>query len=87
MPRRAASVHTAGRPSWTEAMPPQASPKSPVSSRLAATVHGEWSDTTQSIVPSSSPAHSASRLASSRIGGQHLNWVAPSGTSSARRVR
>ena len=68
-------------------MPPQAAPKSPVSSRFAATGQGEWSDTMQPIVPSSSPAHSASRLAPSRIGGQHLNSVAPSGTSSARRVR
>ena len=73
-------------------MPPQAAPKSPrgrspAASRLAATVHGEWSETTQSIVPSSSPAHSWARLASPRIGGQHLNWVPPSGTSSARNVR
>ena len=69
-------------------MPPQAVAEvAGVAIRLAATGHGEWSDTTQSIVPSSSPAHSALRLASSRIGGQHLNSVAPSGTSSARRVR
>ena len=61
-------------------MPPQAAAKSPVSGRLRSGVHGEWSETTQSIVPSASARHSASRLAASRIGGQHLNSVAPSGT-------
>ncbi|CAM5712036.1 hypothetical protein SBADM41S_06263 [Streptomyces badius] len=65
-------------------MPPQAEAKSGV---FRSVVHGEWSLTMQSIVPSASPAHSASWLAASRIGGQHLNSVAPSGTSSAVRVR
>ena len=68
-------------------MPPQATPKSPMSRRLSSAVHGEWSETTQSITPSASPAHSSSRLSASRIGGQHLNWVAPSGISSAAKVR
>ena len=40
-----------------------------------------------SIVPSASACHSRSWLAASRIGGQHLNSLAPSGTSSAVRVR
>ena len=68
-------------------MPPHAAPKSPLSSRFSSGVHGEWSDTTQSIVPSASADHSSSRLAASRIGGQHLNWVAPSGISSALKTR
>ncbi len=32
------------------------------------------------MTPSFSPRHSASRFSWSRIGGAHLNWVAPSGT-------
>ena len=48
------AVHTAGRPSCSEAIPPHATPKSPVSSRLRSGVHGEWSETTQSITPSAS---------------------------------
>ena len=66
-------------------MPPHASPKSALS--LSAAVHGEWSDTTRSMSPSRSAAHSASRLSASRIGGQHLSSVAPSGTCSASKVR
>ena len=46
-------------------------------------MHGEWSETMQSMVPSASPCHSSSRLPASRIGGQHLNCVAPAGISSA----
>ncbi len=68
-------------------MPPQAAPKSPVSLRFSSGGQGEWSDTTQSITPDSSPRHSASRLAAFRIGGQHLNSVAPGGTSSAAKNR
>ncbi|GAA3039014.1 hypothetical protein GCM10020000_16620 [Streptomyces olivoverticillatus] len=83
-PRRRASVHSTGSPSWREEMPPQARPKS---GTLRSVVQGEWSETTQSTVPAASPAHSASWLAASRMGGQHLNSVAPSGTSSAVRVR
>ena len=79
-PRCRACDQTAGSPSCSEAIPPHAAPKSPSSSRFRSGVQGEWSDTTQSIVPSASPDHSSSRLAASRIGGQHLNWVAPSGT-------
>ena len=44
---------------------------------------GEWSLTIASIVPSTTPSHSRSRLEASRIGGQHLNSLAPSGISSA----
>ena len=54
-------------------------------SASAPAVHGEWSLTTQSITPSASPCHSRSWFAASRIGGQHLNCVAPSGISSARQ--
>ena len=68
-------------------MPPQASPKSPTSSRFSSAVHGEWSETTKSITPSASARHSRSALAASRTGGQHLNWVCPSAMSSACRVR
>ncbi len=86
-PRSRAAVQTTGNPSWTDAIPPHAAPKSPSSSRLSSAVHGEWSETTQSTVPSSSPRHRASCSARSRIGGQHLNVVSPSGTSSAASAR
>ena len=86
-PRRRASVHTTGRASWSEATPPQARPKSPVSRHLRSTVDGEWSETTRSSTPSRSPFHSNSRFADSRIGGQHLYGVAPSGISSAANAR
>lgn len=65
-------------------MPPHAVEKSSV---FRSAVEGEWSDTMQSIVPSASASHSRSWLAASRMGGQHLNSLAPSGTSSAVRVR
>jgi hypothetical protein len=68
-------------------MPPQAAAKSPVSSAFIGGGQGEWSDTIVSMMPARRPAHSASRLSADRIGGQHLNWVAPSGTSSAARAR
>ena len=68
-------------------MPPHAVPKSPVSKCLRSAVDGEWSETTMSIVPSRSPSHSRSRFADSRIGGQHLYCVAPSGISSDVNVR
>src|SRR5690606_6274598 len=86
-PRCRAWVHTADRPSCRLETPPQACPKSPVSKRFSSGVHGEWSLTTQSTVPSASPRQSSSRLPASRMGGQHLNWVAPSGISSAQKVR
>ncbi len=66
-------------------MPPHAVPKSPVV--LMSAVAGEWSETTRSMVPSRRPSQSSSRLAASRIGGQHLNSVAPSAISSAVNVR
>ncbi|CAM5622376.1 hypothetical protein SAVIM338S_05842 [Streptomyces avidinii] len=65
-------------------MPPHAVAKSPV---FRSAVEGEWSETMQSMVPSASASHRRSWLADSRMGGQHLNSVAPSGTSSAVRVR
>lgn len=65
-------------------MPPQAVPKSAVFSSAG---QGEWSVTTQSRVPSARACQSASWFAASRTGGQHLNAVAPSGTSSALSVR
>ncbi len=68
-------------------MPPQAAPKSPVSRRFSPGGQGEWSETTQSMAPASSPRHSASRLTASLIGGQHLNSVPPGGTSSAAKNR
>ena len=57
----------------------------PSGGRFRATVLGEWSDTTMSMSPAASPSHSRSRLRAPRIGGQHLNSVAPSGTSSASK--
>jgi hypothetical protein len=68
-------------------MPPQARPKSPCSRCLRAGVHGEWSDTTMSMSPRARPAHSFSRFSVSRMGGAHLNQVAPSGMCSASKVR
>jgi hypothetical protein len=68
-------------------MPPQAAAKSPVSRRFSSGVHGEWSLTTHVIRPSASARHSASAFAASRIGGQHLNSVAPSGIRAASSVR
>jgi hypothetical protein len=68
-------------------MPPQAAPKSPEPKDFSSGGQGEWSDTTQSIAPPSSPRHSASRLTESLIGGQDLNSVAPSGTCSAAKYR
>ena len=68
-------------------MPPQAAAKSPLSSRLSDGVDGEWSETIASIVPSARDCHSDSRFHPPRIGGQHLNSVAPSGTVSASSVR
>ena len=86
-PRDRAAVQTAGRLSWSEAMPPQAAPKSPLPGCFSPGGQGEWSEATRSTSPSASPCQSRSRLAASRIGGQHLNWVAPSGISSAQRAR
>src|SRR5215831_14744363 len=86
-PRRRAWVHTAGRPSWSEEIPPHAAPKSPVSRCFRPGGQGEWSDTTTSISPLASPAHRPSRCAESLMGGQHLNSVAPSDTSPALNVR
>src|SRR3546814_9538475 len=85
MPRRRASVHTAENPVCSPEMPPHVSPKS--RDCLSAGVEGEWSLTIASTVPSSTPCHSRSRFAASRMGGQHLNSAAPSGTSSIVRVR
>ena len=86
-PRARAPVHTAESPSWTEAMPPHAAPKSPPPCCLRSAVHGEWSETTKSMSPAARAAQSASRLAASRIGGQHLSSVAPSAMCSASKVR
>ena len=58
-----------------------------MSKRFNSGVDGEWSLTMQSMVPSRKPPQSISRLADSRIGGQHLNWVAPSGIDSEVKLR
>jgi hypothetical protein len=68
-------------------MPPQAARKSPSSRRLRSGGQGEWSLATVAMAPSARAAHSRSRLAAPRTGGAHLCWVAPSGISSAARVR
>jgi hypothetical protein len=68
-------------------MPPQAFTKSPSCRRFISGGQGEWSETTMSIVPSASASQSCSLFSRSRTGGQHLNSVAPSGTSSAAKVR
>jgi len=56
-----------------------AASKSPVSRHFRSTVDGEWSETMVSIRPSASRRESSSRFAPSRIGGQHLKRMAPSG--------
>src|SRR6516165_2642383 len=71
-----ASVQTAERPSSSDAIPPQAEKKLPVSLHFIAGGHGEWSETTKSIPPPQSARQSASRFVDSRIGGAHLNSVA-----------
>jgi hypothetical protein len=86
-PRRRACDQTSGRPSCSEAIPPHAVPKSPVSRHLSSLVHGEWSDTTMSMVPSTRPPQSSCGVGGVAIGGQHLNAVPPSGISSAASVR
>lgn len=48
---------------------------------------GEWSLTTQSMRPSHAPSHSAFWLPMSRIGGQHLNSAAESGSESTSNTR
>ncbi len=83
-----ASVHTAAE---ARAAAPRCRPTRPGSRRhranLSSTVAGEWSVTTMSMSPSSEGLpRAASRFASSRIGGQHLNWVAPSGICSSAIV-
>ncbi len=50
-------------------------------------MHGEWSETTMPIVPSSSPRQSSSRFSASRMGGAHLKLVAPAAISSAVKAR
>ena len=62
-PRRRASVQTAGRASWSEAMPPQARAQVAASRGASARAgQGEWSEPMVSISPSRRPSHSASRL-------------------------
>ncbi len=82
-----ASDQMADRPTSTDAIPPHATPKSPMSKRFRSGVQGEWSETMQSMTPFRSPSHSSSRLLASRIGGQHLYAVPPLGTASAISVR
>src|SRR6266404_4371135 len=82
-----ASVQTTGRRSWSEDMPPQAARKSPLSDSFISEGHGEWSETTTSNMPWTRASHNASRFFRSRIGGQHLNSVAPSGILSAAKYK
>ena len=72
-PRALACVHTARRPSCSDAMPPQARKKSPVSMLSSPAGDGEWSETTRSSAPCSNACQSCSRSPRSRIGGAHLN--------------
>ena len=83
----ASPVHSTGSARPRLAMPPQARSQRPSSRRFIAGGQGEWSVVTISISPASSAAHSASRLAAPRMGGAHLNSVAPSGISSAANQR
>ncbi len=72
-------------PSDREAMPPQEVWKlGPV---FIAGGQGEWSLAMRSMVPSSTAAQSWRRLASLRMGGAHLKWVAESGMRSAAKWR
>ena len=87
IPRFLASDQKSGSPNWTEAIPPHADMKSPVSSSFTSSVQGAWSDTTMETTPSSTALQSCSRCLGSRTGGQHLNCVAPAGTQSELRFR
>ena len=40
-----------------------------------------------SMSPRPSAAHRSSRLSASRMGGQHLNWVAPAAIDAASKTR
>src|SRR6266481_5553054 len=71
------SVHITERLSCTEEIPPQARKKSPVSLHFISGGDGEWSDATRSMVPFASPFQRRLRLSFSRMGGAHLNSVAP----------
>ncbi len=68
-------------------MPPHARSHRPSTRCFISGGQGEWSVATKSITPSASARHSASRFAASRIGGAHLNCVAPSAISSAANHR
>ncbi len=85
-PRKRALVHTADSANWSDAMPPQHPKKFPSDSFIDGG-HGEWSDATRSMSPSISASHNAALSPDERIGGAHLNSVAPSGISSAANVR
>src|SRR6202795_4008286 len=75
--RSVMSVHITERLSCTEEIPPQARKKSPMSLHFNSGGDGEWSDATRSMVPFASPFQRRLRLSFSRMGGAHLNSVAP----------
>ena len=87
-PRSRAPVHTAGSASWSDEIPPQASRKSPALDLLhrgrAGGVIGRH-EIDQS--PRASASQSRSRFSRERMGGAHLKATAPSGISSAAKVR
>ena len=86
-PRRLASDHMTGRATERLAMPPQAVWKFPFSSIFICGGHGEWSVATRSITPSLRPCHNCSRFARLRMGGAHLQSVAPSAIASAVKCK
>ncbi len=92
--RRHSGVPHQGKGRTSDAMPPHASSKRPVSSpccvissRFISGGQGEWSVAIKSMTPSLNACHSASRLAALRMGGAHLKRVAPSAISSAAQCQ
>src|ERR1700730_10046776 len=56
-PRLRAAVHVTGSLNSSDAMPPQARKKSPLSSSFNSGGHGEWSETTKSMILLPSAVH------------------------------
>src|SRR6266498_1306556 len=86
-PRRRAADQSSGRPSCSELIPFHAPRKSLSSRRLRSGGQGEWSEHIIDRLLAARAVQSRSWLTAERIGGAHLNVVAPSGTRSAASVR
>ena len=83
--RASAPENTAASKDCAPATPPHVENRS--ADALRSGGHGEWSEATKSIFPSSSAFHSPSRLRASRIGGAHLSAAPCRASSAASNVR